>query len=113
MKRFANPKVGCVAGEKRVKATKKDGAAGSGEGLYWKYESCLKRWDAELYSAVGAAGELFAIRTKLYEMMAQANCLVYQLSFSLMSLPFHSYSIWDLPKENESLTLLKTSHCLL
>lgn len=75
VKRFANPKVGCVAGEKRVKATKKDGAAGSGEGLYWKYESCLKRWDAELYSAVGAAGELFAIRTKLYEMMPEDTLL--------------------------------------
>jgi cellulose synthase/poly-beta-1,6-N-acetylglucosamine synthase-like glycosyltransferase len=27
----------------------------------------LKKWDAELYSVVGAAGELFAIRTELYE----------------------------------------------
>ncbi|MFX4435531.1 hypothetical protein ABTA38_19510, partial [Acinetobacter baumannii] len=34
---------------------------------YWKYESTLKKWDAELYSIVGAAGELFSIRTKLYE----------------------------------------------
>ncbi len=75
VKRFANPKVGCVAGEKRVKATKKDGAAGGGEGLYWKYESCLKKWDAELYSAVGAAGELFAIRTELYEIMPEDTLL--------------------------------------
>lgn len=75
VKRFANPKVGCVAGEKRVNATKKDGAAGSGEGLYWKYESCLKKWDAELYSAVGAAGELFAIRTDLYEIMPDDTLL--------------------------------------
>jgi cellulose synthase/poly-beta-1,6-N-acetylglucosamine synthase-like glycosyltransferase len=41
-------------------------AAAAGEGLYWKYESKLKKWDAELYSAAGAAGELFAIRTELY-----------------------------------------------
>ena len=41
----------------------KEAASAAGEGLYWKYESALKRWDAELYSAVGAAGELFAIRT--------------------------------------------------
>jgi cellulose synthase/poly-beta-1,6-N-acetylglucosamine synthase-like glycosyltransferase len=27
----------------------------------------LKKWDAELYSVVGAAGELFAIRTELYQ----------------------------------------------
>lgn len=63
---FSNPKVGCVSGEKRIFSKEKDAAAGAGEGLYWKYESTLKKWDAELYSVVGAAGELFAIRTELY-----------------------------------------------
>lgn len=63
---FSNPKVGCVSGEKRIFSKDKDAAAGAGEGLYWKYESTLKKWDAELYSVVGAAGELFAIRTELY-----------------------------------------------
>lgn len=64
---FSNPKVGCVSGEKRIFGKDKDSAAGAGEGLYWKYESALKKWDAELYSVVGAAGELFAIRTELYQ----------------------------------------------
>jgi len=64
---FSNPKVGCVSGEKRIFNKEKDSAAGAGEGLYWKYESTLKKWDAELYSVVGAAGELFAIRTELYQ----------------------------------------------
>jgi cellulose synthase/poly-beta-1,6-N-acetylglucosamine synthase-like glycosyltransferase len=64
---FRDPLVGCVSGEKRISGKSKDSAAGAGEGLYWKYESALKKWDAELYSAVGAAGELFAIRTALYE----------------------------------------------
>jgi cellulose synthase/poly-beta-1,6-N-acetylglucosamine synthase-like glycosyltransferase len=63
---FGNPKVGCVSGEKRIVNNESDIASGAGEGLYWKYESALKRWDAELYSVVGAAGELFAIRTALY-----------------------------------------------
>ncbi len=63
---FSNPKVGCVSGEKRIINKDKDAAAGAGEGIYWKYESTLKKWDAELYSVVGAAGELFAIRTDLY-----------------------------------------------
>jgi cellulose synthase/poly-beta-1,6-N-acetylglucosamine synthase-like glycosyltransferase len=63
---FNYPKVGCVSGEKRIFSREKDAAAGAGEGLYWKYESALKKWDAELYSVVGAAGELFAIRTELY-----------------------------------------------
>ena len=64
---FSNPKVGCVSGEKRIFGKDKDAAAGAGEGLYWKYESKLKKWDAELYSVVGAAGELFAIRTELFQ----------------------------------------------
>ncbi len=63
---FKDPKVGCVSGEKRIINKEADAAAGAGEGLYWRYESTLKKWDAELYSAVGAAGELFAIRTELY-----------------------------------------------
>ena len=63
---FSKPTVGCVSGEKRIVNKESDVASGAGEGLYWKYESTLKKWDAELYSVVGAAGELFAIRTKLY-----------------------------------------------
>ncbi|MCK9451198.1 MAG: glycosyltransferase family 2 protein [Bacteroidales bacterium] len=63
---FSNPKVGCVSGEKRIFSKEKDTAAGT-EGIYWKYESTLKKWDAELYSVVGAAGELFAIRTELFQ----------------------------------------------
>jgi len=64
---FSDPGVGCVSGEKRIFSREKDTASGAGEGLYWKYESQLKKWDAELYSVVGAAGELFAIRTELYQ----------------------------------------------
>lgn len=63
---FQDSKVGCVSGEKRIVNKSTDAAAAAGEGLYWRYESTLKKWDAELYSAVGAAGELFAIRTELY-----------------------------------------------
>lgn len=62
---FTDPKVGCVSGEKRVMSIGTE-AASATEGLYWKYESTLKKWDAELYSVVGAAGELFAVRRELY-----------------------------------------------
>ncbi|MBC8319531.1 MAG: glycosyltransferase family 2 protein [Bacteroidetes bacterium] len=63
---FKDPKVGCVSGEKRILSKDTDSAVGS-EGIYWKYESTLKKWDAELYSVVGAAGELFAVRTELFQ----------------------------------------------
>lgn len=58
---FTDPTVGCVSGEKRVAARKESQMAAKGEGLYWRYESTLKRWDCELYSAMGAAGELYAV----------------------------------------------------
>lgn len=66
---FNNPKVGCVAGEKRITTQDKNNAASGGEGMYWRYESTLKALDSRLYSAVGAAGELFAIRRELFEEM--------------------------------------------
>lgn len=72
---FANPRVGCVAGEKRIFVRDKDNASSGGEGFYWKYESKLKAWDARLYSTVGAAGELYAIRTALFEQMPEDTLL--------------------------------------
>lgn len=72
---FMDPQVGCVAGEKRVMARTEGDVAAEGEGLYWKYESTLKRWDSELYSAMGAAGELNAIRTNLYQPMPEEALL--------------------------------------
>jgi biofilm PGA synthesis N-glycosyltransferase PgaC len=67
VKHYQNPKVGAVAGEKRILVEESADASSAGEGFYWKYESKLKKWDYELYSNVGAAGELFSIRTGLYQ----------------------------------------------
>lgn len=67
VKHYQDPKVGAVAGEKRIKVLEKDAANGAGEGIYWRYESWLKKMDSAFYSVVGAAGELFSVRTSLYE----------------------------------------------
>lgn len=74
VRQFSDPKVGCVAGEKRVEIHTAQGAT-AGEGIYWKYESALKRLDDRLYSAVGAAGELFAIRSELFQEMPSDTLL--------------------------------------
>ena len=68
IKHYSDEKIGAVAGEKKVvaPATLKKPVK-DGEGLYWKYESKLKKIDSDFYSVVGAAGELFSIRTKLFE----------------------------------------------
>jgi len=67
VRHFTNEEVGVVSGEKKIKVLRKDIAVSSGEGLYWKYESWLKSLDSNFYSAIGAAGELYAIRKDLYE----------------------------------------------
>ena len=68
IRQFNDPRVGCVAGEKRVEIQAEQGAT-AGEGIYWKYESALKRLDYRLYSAVGAAGEGLALPTPSVQQM--------------------------------------------
>lgn len=63
---YNDPKVGGVAGEKKITGHKQISAVGEAEGLYWRYESFLKQQDAGFYTVVGAAGELFSIRTQLF-----------------------------------------------
>lgn len=71
---YADLKVGGVSGEKKVVqpgnagGTERTGSTttGDGEGMYWKYESFLKKIDSDFYSVVGAAGELWSVRKKLY-----------------------------------------------
>lgn len=66
VRHYADPRVAAVAGEKRIQAEQTAQAAGAGEGLYWRYESKLKELDSQLNTIVGAAGELFSIRTALF-----------------------------------------------
>lgn len=67
-RKYEDEKVGGVAGEKKVmKAGFKE--SDEGEGLYWKYESTLKKLDSELYTVVGAAGELFSLRKQLFNQL--------------------------------------------
>jgi poly-beta-1,6-N-acetyl-D-glucosamine synthase len=75
VKHYANPRVGGVAGEKKIISKEKDKAAGAGEGIYWKYESLLKKLDSEFYSVVGAAGELFSVKTSLFHEAAEGTII--------------------------------------
>ena len=82
--KFMDTDVGCVAGEKRIVQHSHDNAVTSGEGLYWRYESFIKSCESDLNSVVGAAGELFAIRTRLYEPLAPDTILDdFVLSFKI------------------------------
>ena len=69
VRHYADPAVGAVAGEKRVR--RRASTAAIGEGLYWRYESFLKRLDSELWTVVGAAGELLSYRRELFERLEE------------------------------------------
>lgn len=73
VKHYQDPKVGAVSGEKKILS--EDSSSGSGEGLYWKYESFLKRCDSEIHSLMGAAGELVSFRSNLFQPLEKDTIL--------------------------------------
>jgi cellulose synthase/poly-beta-1,6-N-acetylglucosamine synthase-like glycosyltransferase len=75
VRHYQDPTIGGVAGEKKVLPAGGKDEVGQAEGLYWKYESFLKKVDSACYSVVGAAGELFSYRRDLYEPIA-ANVIL-------------------------------------
>jgi biofilm PGA synthesis N-glycosyltransferase PgaC len=64
VRHFADDRVACVGGEKRVGPAANLSA--QGESAYWRYESYLKRCDSAVGSLMGVAGELFAMRRAFY-----------------------------------------------
>jgi biofilm PGA synthesis N-glycosyltransferase PgaC len=75
-KHYRDSSVGGVAGEKKViSPAGNPGQPGEGEGIYWKYESLLKKIDSDFYSVVGAAGELFSLRKNLYSPLPENTIL--------------------------------------
>lgn len=67
VRHYEDKKTGGVSGEKRIMVLNNAKSPVAGEGIYWKYESLLKSLDSEFYTVTGAAGELFSIRTSLWE----------------------------------------------
>ena len=64
---YQNPETGAVAGEKMILTGDHASAVGEAEGLYWQYESFMKKQDALFHTVIGAAGELYSIRTGLFK----------------------------------------------
>jgi cellulose synthase/poly-beta-1,6-N-acetylglucosamine synthase-like glycosyltransferase len=68
IRHYSDPTVGGVAGEKRIISNSRNSVLGEAEGMYWKYESFMKQQDSNFNTVVGAAGELFSVRTELFEL---------------------------------------------
>ncbi len=62
-RRFRDPDVGAVVGRLRLVAA---GGAGLQEGVYWRYETLLKRYEGRNGCVLGANGGLYAIRRLLF-----------------------------------------------
>ena len=59
---FADPKVGCVAGELLLNAAGHSAATGAVSGLYWRYEQYIRNCEAAVDSPTGVYGGFYAIR---------------------------------------------------
>jgi cellulose synthase/poly-beta-1,6-N-acetylglucosamine synthase-like glycosyltransferase len=62
---FADPTIGCVAGELTLRHDGHDATSAAIGGLYWKYEQWLRTCEARFYSPVGVYGGFYAIRRSL------------------------------------------------
>lgn len=61
---FTDTRVGAASGAKHVE--KEGDSLSSSEGLYWKYESWIKRNESRLHTCTAAAGEILAVRRELF-----------------------------------------------
>lgn len=66
---FADPSVGCVAGELVLLHEGHDAASGAVGGLYWRYEQWIRKCEAAFDSPVGVYGGFYAIRRELFVTM--------------------------------------------
>ena len=62
---FSDPRVGAVSGAKSI--IKGDSLLGESEGIYWKYESFIKKKETQIGCCTGVAGEIFAVRRQVFE----------------------------------------------
>lgn len=62
---FADPKVGCVAGELLLSTEGHEATASAVSGLYWRYEQWIRNCEAAWDSPVGVYGGFYAIRRSL------------------------------------------------
>lgn len=72
---FADPTVGCVAGELILKMEGHDAASEVVGGLYWRYEQWIRKCEAAFDSPVGVYGGFYAIRRELFVPMPKGIIL--------------------------------------
>ena len=74
MENFTDPAVGAVSGELML-GDPATGESGSGMGLYWRIEKCVRELESESGSVVGATGAIYAARRELVPDLPAATIL--------------------------------------
>jgi glycosyltransferase involved in cell wall biosynthesis len=64
---FADPSIGCVAGELVLNTEGHDAAASAVSGVYWRYEQWIRNCEAAFDSPVGVYGGFYAARRSLVQ----------------------------------------------
>jgi len=62
---FADPKVGCVAGDLLLRKDGHDTVSSAVGGLYWRYEQWIRKCEAAFDSPVGVYGGCYAVRREV------------------------------------------------
>ena len=72
---FADPHVGCVAGELVLRDDGHGAGAKAVGGLYWRYEQWIRNCEAKVDSPLGVYGGFYAVRRKLATALPEGTIL--------------------------------------
>jgi biofilm PGA synthesis N-glycosyltransferase PgaC len=103
---FADPAVGVVTGRKAID----DGSErplDRAEGLYWRYEDRLKKWEAVTGSVTGVAGEILAFRKSAFY-PPRAGTMNEDFVFAMLA----AINGWRVAYAHEALSLERASATL-
>jgi cellulose synthase/poly-beta-1,6-N-acetylglucosamine synthase-like glycosyltransferase len=107
---FADPQVGCVAGELILRKSSHDGASAAVSGLYWRYEEWIRTCESICGSPVGVYGGFYAIRRALavpqpagiiLDDMFQPLSIIRQGYRSVLDAHAYVYDTWPTRIEDE------------
>ena len=107
---FADPQVGCVAGELSLRHDTHDAASAAVSSFYWRYEQWIRKSEALFDSPVGVYGGFYAIRRELatplpagiiLDDMFQPLSIIRQGYRSVLDPEARVYDTWPEKFENE------------
>jgi cellulose synthase/poly-beta-1,6-N-acetylglucosamine synthase-like glycosyltransferase len=107
---FADPKVGCVAGELVLREDGHDDTTAVVGGIYWRYEQWIRTCEALIDSTVGVYGGFYAVRRELavqqpagmiLDDMFQPLSIIRQGYRSVLDSSAHVYDKWPEKVQNE------------